>query len=130
MQTNLKLTNVLLAVIAIFLGLIVVRLYDLPPTAVAAPEEGKAVEEGQAQRVEISNTPVLVQLDDYSVTAQAQASQRVEVNNLPLPVQLSQPTPVPVQLAGERPIRVELYYRAGDTWRPVGVDRGAIAVRQ
>jgi len=53
--------------------------------------------------------------------ADAAASQPVQVSNVPLPV----------RLAGEEPIRVQLYWRdAKRGWLPVGVDGGALVIRQ
>jgi hypothetical protein len=53
--------------------------------------------------------------------ADAAASQPVHVSNVPLPV----------RLAGDEPIRVQLYWRdAKRGWLPVGVDGGALVIRQ
>lgn len=77
MNTNARLTNILLAIIAACLCLIVLDLYDLTPAAQAQTDDGL---DGPT-RVEVENLPL-----------------GVEVGNLPLPVEVVSREPVRVQL--------------------------------
>jgi hypothetical protein len=58
---------------------------------------------------------------DAHAAADAAALQPVQVSNVPLPV----------RLAGDEPIRVQLYWHdVKRGWLPVGVDGGALVIRQ